>query len=239
MSLLFTEAYVPFSLALGVLLALLAVEVVALLVGGSLFGAEGGLDADAGVDASAGVFDLDPGEVPDVSSLLAAADGAAEVPNAPAPQGIAGLLGLGATPFMVWLAAALLGVGVSGLLLQTLADAVIGTPLSPILAVPVALGVGLGFARRFAGLFARLLPGLESTATSVQFMGGLRGTVTQGTARRGVPAEVRLHDRHANVHYLRCEPLDDRDEIAEGASVLTVRLRLSPTDWTLRIIAIA
>jgi hypothetical protein len=238
-SLLFTTAYVPFSLALGLLLALLALEVIALLAGGSLFGGEDGAGLEIGVDGPASAFDLDLGEVPDMAAMLAAADAPADLPEAAAPGGIAGLLGLGATPFMVWLAALLLGFGVGGLVLQSVLTAVAGGPLGPVVAVPLALVAGLAFARGFARAFGRLLPGTETSATSVQFMGGLRGKVTQGTARRGMPAEVRLHDRHSNIHYLRCEPLGDNDEIAEGAEVLTVRLRARPDQWTLRILAIA
>lgn len=48
-------------------------------------------------------------------------------------------------------------------------------------------------------------------------MGGLRGTVTQGTARAGSAAEVRLRDRHGNLHFMRCEPFHDADIIPEGA----------------------
>ncbi|MGL4236877.1 OB-fold-containig protein [Tabrizicola sp.] len=238
MSLLLSMPYVPFSLALGLLLALLLLETAALLIGGSLFGASDGPDLDVGLEGASSAFDLDPGEIPDVDALLSAADNTADVPEAAAPSGFAGLLGLGATPFMVWFAAALLGFGVTGFVLQSLVTTVFGAPLAAGLAGLVALPFGLGFARKFSGVFARFLPKYESSATSLQFMGGLRGKVTQGVARRGVPAEVRLHDRHNNVHYLRCEPFGDADEITEGSEVLTVRQRVTPVQWAIRIIAI-
>ena len=49
-----------------------------------------------------------------------------------------------------------------------------------------------------------------------------RGVVTQGTASRGRPAEVRVVDRHGNAHFLRAEPLGDGDVIAQGTEVLVV-----------------
>ncbi len=237
MSLLFSPAFVPFSLALGLLAALFLLELVALILGASLIGADQGPDLDPGIDAGA-AFDVEPGELPDIGSLVAAADSAGIAPEAAGPGGLMGLLGLGATPFMIWFAALLLGFGASGILVQSLAGALVSAPLAPGLAVLIALPLGLGFAKRFARGFARLLPKIETTATSVQFMGGLRGRVTQGVARQGSAAEVRLTDRHGNTHYLRCEPLLPGVEIAEGRDVLTVRLRTAPDRWALRIIAI-
>jgi hypothetical protein len=234
-SLLFSPPFVPFALALGLLAGLFLLELVVLVLGGSLFGGEG---VDADVDPGLEAFDLEPGDIPDLQAMIAAADSEQAVPETAEPSGLAGLLGLGATPFMIWLAALLLGFGVSGLVLQSVADAVAGAPLTPGLAVLATLPLGLGFARRFARSFARVLPKLETTATSVQFMGGLRGRVTQGVARQGSPAEVRLTDRHGNTHYLRCEPLLTDAVITEGSDVLTVRLRTAPQSWALRILAL-
>ena len=233
--------FVPFALALGLLAALLVLELGALLVGGSIFGAgEGGIEADAG--ALAGSFDLDPGEVPDLAALTeasAALNDPGEGPGAGPVGGLGGFLGLGHTPFMIWFAALLLGFGVSGLALQSLVAALFGAPLPGPMAAGMALPAGLAFARFFGRFFARLLPTIETSATSTQFLGGLRGVVSQGTARAGVPAEVRLRDRHGNIHYPRCEPFSDEDVIPEGTEVLTVRERLGEGRWALRILAIA
>lgn len=229
-----TAAYLPFSLACGLLVALLAVEIVALLLGGSLI-----FDSPEGPDISleTSAFDLDADAVPDTAALIAAADGIA-VDGPAAAEGAPGLLGLGHTPFMIWFAALLLGFGLSGFAVQMIADAALGAPLMIWIAVPVALIVGLIFARLFSRSFARLIPGFETTATSTQFMGGLRGTISQGTARAGSPAEVRLRDRHGNLHHLRCEPLLPDDVIPEGAEVLTVRQRIPEGGWLLRIIPV-
>ena len=233
---LLSTPYVPFALALGLLLALLALELVALVLGGSLLGG-GEVDAPdvSGLEAQ---FDLAPGAEPDVGALLEASS-ALETAEQDLPDGSAGwagLIGLGHTPFMIWLASLLMGFGLSGLALQSLAQSLLGAPFGLGLALPLAGFIGLTFARSFARFFGNLLPQIETSATSAQFMGGLRGIVTQGTARHGQPAEVRLRDRHGNTHYMRCEPFRDSDVIPEGTEVLTLRERLAKGGWGLRIL---
>ncbi|MBK4216511.1 DUF1449 family protein [Paracoccus caeni] len=235
---LLSAPYLPFFFAFGLLIALLLLELIALLLGGSLMAAEAdGPDFDADLGDA---FDLDANAMPDTAELLSASDRMAASRLQPSsPQGLAGWLGLGHTPFMIWLAALLLGFGLSGFILQTAAENLIAAPLTRWIAVPVAALIGVTFAARFARLFARLLPRVESTATSAQFMGGLRGVVTQGTARAGSPAEVRLRDLYGNIHHMRCEPHHPDDVIPEGREVLTVRQRIpNGGGWLLRIIPI-
>jgi hypothetical protein len=114
----------------------------------------------------------------------------------------------------------------------------VGPPLSPCVAVPIALFGALKFARGFSASFARLIPRYETTATKAQFMGGLRGVVSQGIARQGAAAEVRVRDRHGNLHHLRCEPFRATDIIPEGTEVLTLRTRLGPDHWGLRVVPV-
>lgn len=235
-----TVPYLPFSLACGLLVALLLVELAALVLGGSIFtGDAGGPDLDPDLAALQADFDLDADVSPDIDALLAASDRMEALAAAPeaGPGGLAGLLGLGHSPFMIWLAAALTGFGLSGLALQTASHG-LGGPLPVWLAVLIAAPLGLAFAGRVARAIARLLPRVETTATSAQFMGGLRGVVTQGTARAGSAAEVRLRDRHGNLHYFRCEPFRDADVIPEGTEVLTLRERHAKGTWRLRILPI-
>jgi hypothetical protein len=232
---LLSGPYLPFSLAIGLLFGLLALEIVALVAGGSLFAA-GDAAPDFAADAA---FDLPAGAEPDVAGLLAASDAADAAP--PAVQADGGtamaLLGLGRVPFAIWLAALLFGFGVSGMAVQALAGAVAAVMLPGWLAALPATVAGLFTARATAGVVGGMVRQNESTATGPQFLGGLRGTVTQGTARRGSAAEVRLRDRHGNLHYQRCEPWRDGDVVAEGSEVLTLRLRQGDR-WVLRILPI-
>ena len=210
--LLLDPAAAPFTFALALLLGLLALEVVAALAGGTVLGIGtdtetgldigGELDADLDMDAD---LDLESGGPPE------------------APGGLAALLGLGQAPFMVWLAVLLAGFGLSGLALQAVAGTVTGAPLpAPLAAIPAA-AAGLLIARRASAAFARLLPRTETTALEARQLGRTRGVVTQGTATRGRPAEVRITDRHGNVHYLRAEPAHDGDAIPQGTEVLVRR----------------
>jgi hypothetical protein len=228
---LLSGPFLPFSLALGLLFGLLLLEIVALILGGSLFAADGALP-DVGVDPA---FDLPAGAEPDLAALVAASEALDGAPAADAGGGTAmSLLGLGRVPFAIWLAALLLGFGLSGMALQALA----GGGLPGWLAAVPAAAVGLFAARGVAGAVGGLVRQNETTATGPQFLGGLRGLVTQGTATRGSPAEVRLRDRHGNVHYQRCEPWRDADVIPEGTEVVTLRLRRPDGGWGLRILPI-
>jgi membrane protein implicated in regulation of membrane protease activity len=149
-------------------------------------------------------------------------------------HGFAALIGLQNMPLMIWLAALLFSFGTAGFMVQKLTG---GLPIW--LAVAMAAMAALAFTRTFARGFARLVPKFETTATSVQFMGGLRGVVTQGTARVGAAAEVKLRDRHGNLHFVRCEPFSVEDQIVEGTEVLTLRKRLGPDRWSLTILSVS
>ena len=203
-----SAATAPFTFALALLFGLLALEVVAALVGGTILGI--GAEADAGVDVDMGV---DGGLDADLD-LTDAEPGMGE----PA-DGLSALLGLGQAPFMVWLAMLLTGFGLTGLAMQTGAGGALPVWLA---AIPAA-AAGLVLARQASVAFARLLPKTETTALETRQLGRTRGVVTQGTATRGRPAEVRITDRHGNVHYLRAEPAHDGDAIPQGTEVIVRR----------------
>lgn len=225
---LLTGPYVPFTLALALLTGLLLLEIVLLLVGGTLLGlgADADLDLDVDIDIdvpSLSDLDIDFGDA-DLDGFEAF-EPEVNASEAPPPAGPASWLGIGKVPTLIWLAAVLLGFGASGLVLQSAASAVLQEPLPAILAVIPAGAVALWFAGQFGTLFASLLPKTESTAMSERSLGRRTGTVTQGTARRGAPAEVRIRDRHGNMHYVRAEPLRDDDTIPQGSEVLVLRHR--------------
>lgn len=225
-----TEPFIPFTVALALLFGLLALEIVLALLGGTLLGlgAEPDLDLDLELDVpDLGDLDLDLGDVDPQLFDLAEPELDAGGPDAPStPFGPASWLGLGRVPTLIWLAAMLLAFGISGLVLQNLAAALVGSALPAVLASVPSAVAAIWFARRFGAAFARLLPKTETTALSARHLGRRTGVVTQGTARRGKPTEVRVIDRHGNTHYLRGEPLRDDDEIPAGTRVVVLRHRL-------------
>ena len=207
---LLTPPFVPFAVAAAILAGLLLIELAMLLIGGSLF-------ADAGApEVELGAPDLD---LPEIEALeLSEIDVAGlEVEDiGPSAEPNPGWTGFGTVPFLVWFAALLAGFSVIGLALQMVG------PFPLWLAVPLAALTGIGFARTFARIFARVVPQTESAAQNPRQLARRRGVVTQGTSRRGRRAEIRVADRYGNTHYIRVEPLRDADEIGRGCSVLTV-----------------
>lgn len=248
--LLFAPAMAPFTLGLALFLGLLALELVTLMLGGSLLGLGGDadLDADLDIDIDTG-FDLDAdldlaGDLEGAALLDAGADLDAadiDVGSAAASTGgsAVGWLGLGAVPFILWFAALLVGFGLSGLVIQTVSNAVFGFLLPALVAVPPALIAAVLAARTFGAVFSRLLPKDQTSATAISRLGGRRGVITQGTARRDHAAEVRVTDAHGNAHYLRAEPLDDDAAIPQGADVLVMRQRTAPGHYRFRLIEAA
>lgn len=195
------DAY-PFSIALCVVLGLFILELISLILGGSIMA--------IGSDAPDVDLDIEPDLDTDVSG---------------SPAGVLGWLGIGEVPFLIWLVSFLTVFGLSGLFLLTVAGTV--TDLTPPLAVtvPIAIGAATYCARFIARIVATIMPKTESSAMRTRFLGGHHGTITQGTARRGSPAEAKIKDRHGNTHYLRVEPLEDDVEIPQGADVHVIRKR--------------
>ncbi|KUF10539.1 OB-fold-containig protein [Pseudoponticoccus marisrubri] len=231
-----SPAYFPFTLSLALLFGLLVLELVFAILGGTLLGAGGegiegpdldgpdlgDLDIDADLDIDFDGLDADPGDF----ELAGFDELDAEAPAAAGGGGLAAWLGFGKMPALIWLASVLMGFGLSGYALQSALSGLLGGPLTPWLVGPVALAAGIWFARAFGTLFARILPKTETEALSERHLGRRAGVVTQGTAARGRPAEVRVTDRYGNSHYLRAEPLRDEARIAQGTEVLVLRHRL-------------
>ncbi len=234
---LLSGPFVPFTVSLALLFGLLALEIILLLLGGSLIGdgeaevdvdVADGLDMDVDLDLEVDLdaFDLDPGEFE-----LAVDDFEVEVevetPGTATPGAIAALswLGLGKMPTLIWLATIFLSFGVAGIALQGTVLSLTGSPLNVLFAAVPCGAAALWFTGRFGALFARALPKTESQSVSTRTLGRRRGLVTQGTARRGNPAEVRVTDRYGNTHYVRAEPMQDHAEIAQGEEVLVLRHR--------------
>jgi hypothetical protein len=224
-SILLEGAFVPFTISLALLFGLLGLELVALVLGGSLMAGEGEVDLDMvdAPDLDIGDFDLDIDADVDLGEFELA-EVEVDAPGA-APSGPMAWLGIGKVPFMIWLVVLLAGFGLSGIGLQLALRDLLGFDLPSWMAAIPAGAFGLWFARGFGAVFARLLPKTETEAMSERMLARRRGTITQGTATRGRPAEVRVMDRFGNSHYLRAEPLQDQDALEQGTEVLVLRDR--------------
>ncbi|WP_298848687.1 OB-fold-containig protein [uncultured Ruegeria sp.] len=218
-------AFAPFTMALGLLFGLLALELIALVLGGSLMAGEGEVDLDMvdAPDLDVADFDLDIDADVDLGNFEFA-EVEADAPEL-ATVGPLSWLGIGKMPFMIWLAVLLAGFGLSGIGLQLALRDLLGFDLPSWMAAIPAGAFGLWFARGFGAVFARLLPKTETETMSERMLARRRGVISQGTASRGRPAEVRVMDRFGNTHYLRAEPLQEKDTLEQGTDVLVLRDR--------------
>lgn len=229
--------YVPFSLALALLFGLLAVEIVALLLGGTLIGDGPDADFDLDIadtpDVDLSGFDIDPGEFELAESGfdtgfdtgLDGATGDAVNPESMTPSGPLNWLGFGKVPTLTWIATLLMFFGLGGIVIQGIVESGLGFALpAGVVALPVG-AAALWLTGKFSAGFARLLPKSETQSVSDSQLGRRRGIVTQGTASRNMPAEVKVTDRYGNTHYIRAEPMGEADTIQQGTEVLVLRHR--------------
>ncbi|MEO0929617.1 MAG: YqiJ family protein [Pseudomonadota bacterium] len=209
------QAY-PFSIALCVVLGLFLLEIISLILGGSIMAiGSDAPDVDLDIDAD---FDIDIDADADL-------DIEADVDAGAAPAGLLGWLGIGEVPVLIWLVSFLTIFGLTGLVILNTGAALTGLTIPLATSVPLATAVAIYCARFIARVVATIMPKTESTAMRARFLGGHHGTITQGTAKRGSPAEAKIKDRHGNIHYLRVEPLEDDVEIPQGRDVHVIRKR--------------
>lgn len=133
-------------------------------------------------------------------------------------------LGLGdELPVLIWLTSLLGCFTLTGIAVQQIMTVLSGAPLHPGLATGAALVVGTVLNTFAANGLARVMPGFETTVISTDDLLRRRGTVLEGTARRGSPARAKVVDHHGQAHFVMLEPHDEGDIIAAGETALLVR----------------
>jgi membrane protein implicated in regulation of membrane protease activity len=138
-------------------------------------------------------------------------------------DGALGWLHVGKVPLLALLILFLLGFALCGYGVQLIARGALGAYLPMWLAVLPAVLMGLATVRGLGALLAYIIPRDETSAVGEQTLIGRAGVVTQGIARRGHAAEVKVRDHLGRAHYLRVEPDVDGEEFAEGTAVLIVK----------------
>ena len=218
-----------FTAALGLMGAISLLEVISTFLG---FGFSGLSDQQApDIDLSPDVAtDIHVAVETDAEASLSGgvrtgADGI-EVPETSATPMFAKVLSwfhVGRVPVLILLVLFLFGFGVCGLLIQSVAVKMMGWFLSWVLASIPAFAAALGLVRISGRFLASLIPKDETDAVSEDDFIGRVAQITLGTARRGVPAQAKLHDAHGHAHYVMIEPEDDHVVLETGAEVLVVR----------------
>ena len=147
----------------------------------------------------------------------------ADVDGTGVAGGLLSFLGWGRLPFMILLVLFLMIFGLTGFAGQQFVQSLTGGLLSPFLAVTGALLVALPVTGLLSKPLARILPGDETTAVSIDDLTGRRAIIDIGTARPGYPARAKVKDRHGHGHALMVEPDNEDGIFVTGEEVLLVR----------------
>lgn len=194
---LVAPGYAPFTIALGVLIGIVAIE---------------GLSMIAGHSASHLLEGLFGGDAPDA-------------PDADTDHGVLGgaldWLNIGRAPFLALLAAALGIFAACGFILQGVAGGIIA-PLPGWIAAILAVIPTVPATRLLSQALGKVMPREETYVVAESEFVGRTGVITMGPARRGVIARMKLQDQYGNWHFPKIEPFTEEDEIPEGALVLVV-----------------
>ena len=190
----------PFSVALMVMLGMALLEGVGLLLGAGLSGLVDALLPDIEVDV-----DLHDVQTPGALSQFL------------------GWLYVGKVPFLVVFVVLLTSFGISGLILQSISQSLLGSLLPAMLVAPVALLAALPVTRLSAAGLARIMPRDETEAVSADSFIGRVAVIITGTARRGYAAQARLNDQHGQTHYVMVEPEGESAELPSGCEVLLIK----------------
>lgn len=163
---------VAFLVAASLLLAVLALELLTLVVGGSLSFLDG--DADFDVDADS--------------------DGIA--------GGVLAWVNPGRVPFMMLLTIFMAAFACSGLILQWVLVKTAGFMLNPLMSIPVAAAVALPFVQMGSRVLNRIMPKELTSAIATDSLVGNYGVITMGPATAETAGQARFRDDFGTSHYL-------------------------------------
>lgn len=163
------------------------------------------------------------GLLPDSLTETAHAEVGLETADAGAFVRFLSWLYVGKLPLLMLMVVFLCVYGLAGYLLQGTVHALTGGYLNGWLAAAAAWLLCLPAVRTAAALLYRILPKDETTAVSQNSLVGRVGIVVLGDAHPGMPAQVRVPDRHGQQHYVLAEP-DGDAVLHQGQAVLLVSL---------------
>lgn len=205
----FHPAMMPFTIAILIMLTILAMELVGLIFGAALSDLVDGMLPEFDLDAD---LDVDGPDVPDLAS-------------AGVVEQMLGWLSVGKVPALMLLVILLTGFGLTGLVAQNTLNSLAGFYL-PGLVMAVPAFIASLFITRYAGLgLARVMPKEETDAVSTDTFIGQVAEILRGEAQIGTPAEAKLKDIKGMTHYVLVEPDVAGATFKAGDSVLLVEKR--------------
>lgn len=210
----------PFTVALLVMLGLLAFELLSLL---------GGLGVNELFDDFiAGNVDFP--ELPDGPDVIAdTGEMPSGIEGSGSPVGgsligrVLAWLYVGQVPVLIVLVVFLGVFGILGLFGQSFLRQITGLALPAMIAAPAVFIASLPVVRWAAGGLAKILPKEESNAVSTSSFIGRTATVVGGDARLNLPSQARLRDQHGTTHYVMVVPEEADDVLKSGTLILLVR----------------
>ncbi|VWX57937.1 YqiJ family protein [Sphingorhabdus sp. 109] len=147
----------------------------------------------------------------------------ADVDGTGVAGGLLSFLGWGRLPFMILLVLFLMLFGLTGYAGQQFIQSLTGGLLPPLLAGLGALLVALPLTGLLSRPLARIIPGDETSAVSIDDLTGRRAIIDIGTAKPGYPARAKVRDRHGHGHVLMVEPDNEDGIFLAGEEILLVR----------------
>ena len=132
-------------------------------------------------------------------------------------------INVGRLPLLMLIVVFLFSFGMTGLIGQRVIAAIIGRPLTWIIATPAALVVALPVTREFGRLVSKIMPRDETSAVSRDSLVGRVAVIVTGTASHANAAQARVRDAAGLAHYVMVEPDNADDVFEQGVSVLLVR----------------
>jgi hypothetical protein len=210
----FDPATAPFAVALIVMLAIAAAEIVGAMFGVAPSGVLDSMLPDLEVDADLGgagsALDADAPSMPDA-------------PGAGPLSAVLGWLCVGKVPILVLLIAFLTVFGLTGFAVQGLSGALFGFTLPSALAAVPALAAAFPATRASGLVLSKILPKEQTEAVSSASFIGRIAVITRGDAREGLAAEAKLTDSFGQAHYVLVEPDEPGAVLTAGSAVLLVR----------------
>lgn len=175
MSALTAPGFYPFTIAALILVGIVAIEILAMVVGMSISSLVNDGLPDHGLHSEHGPLDA-----------------------------WMSWLNRGGVPLLVLIMIGLASFAMAGFAIQGLAQALLA-PLPTLIASLLAVMAALPMTRALSRWTARIIPSDESNAISQSDLIGLTGTVTLGPLDQGKPGRVRVRDLHGNIHVLRAK----------------------------------